>query len=284
MNIFHHLFSNLSYFIYNVSKNLKFKEKNSLRVLMYHDIKKNEYKKFEDQINIIKDDGWKFLHPNELFNLSINKKKIKGKNIILTFDDGFHSNSIIEKKILAKYKIKAAFFIPYNFMKSKNKKEALKFIKKRLKIFDYKAEKDERINMNLNDILILSKKKHVIGFHTKNHIELSKSNSINEVQDEIIGYTSKSFEILINKSKFFSFPFGKLSDFDKRSYFIAKSKFKFIFLGIRGDNNSINLNKRLFFRDNFQLSYNKKMVLSILNGYFDIFYIKKRIKVFNEYL
>ena len=169
-------------------------------------------------------------------------------------------------------------------MKSKNKKEALKFIKKRLKIFDYKAEKDERINMNLNDILILSKKKHVIGFHTKNHIELSKSNSINKVQDEIIGYTSKSFEILINKSKFFSFPFGKLSDFDKRSYFIAKSKFKFIFLGIRGDNNSINLNKRLFFRDNFQLSYNKKMVLSILNGYFDIFYIKKRIKVFNEYL
>ena len=143
------------------------------------------------------------MHPNELFNLSINKKKIKGKNIILTFDDGFHSNSIIEKKILAKYKIKAAFFIPYNFMKSKNKKEALKFIKKRLKIFDYKAEKDERINMNLNDILILSKKKHVIGFHTKNHIELSKSNSINKVQDEIIGYTSKSFEILINKSKFF---------------------------------------------------------------------------------
>ena len=31
------------------------------------------------------------LHPNELLNLSINKK-IKGKNIILTFDDGFHSN------------------------------------------------------------------------------------------------------------------------------------------------------------------------------------------------
>ena len=135
---------------------------------MYHDIKKNEYKKFEDQINIIKNDGWKFLHPNELLNLSINKKKIKGKNIILTFDDGFYSNSIIEKKILTKYKIKAAFFIPYNFMKSKNKKEALKFIKKRLKIFDYKAEKDERINMNLNDILILSKKKHVIGFHTRN--------------------------------------------------------------------------------------------------------------------
>ena len=79
------------------------------------------------------------------------------------------------------------------------------------------------------------------------------------------------YEKLINKSKFFSFPFGKLSDFDKRSYSIAKSKFKFIFLGIRGENNDTNLNKRLIFRDNFQLSYNKKMILSILNGYFDIF-------------
>ena len=111
---------------------------------MYHDIKKEEYKKFEDQINIIKNDGWKFLHPNELLNLSINKKKIKGKNIILTFDDGFYSNSIIEKKILTKYKIKAAFFIPYNFMKSKNKM-ILKFIKRRLKIFDYKVEKMEEL-------------------------------------------------------------------------------------------------------------------------------------------
>ena len=46
---------------------------------MYHDIKKEEYKKFEDQINIIKNDGWKFLHPNELLNLSINKKKLKAK-------------------------------------------------------------------------------------------------------------------------------------------------------------------------------------------------------------
>ena len=138
--------------------------------------------------------------------------------------------------------------------------------------------------MNLNDILILSKKNMLLDFTQKITLNYQNLILLIKLQDEIIGYTSKSFEILINKSKFFSFPFGKLSDFDKRSYFIAKSKFKFIFLGIRGDNNSINLNKRLFFRDNFQLSYNKKMVLSILNGYFDIFYIKKRIKVFNEYL
>ena len=58
------------------------------------------------------------------------KNEIKGKNIILTFDDGFFSNIIFEKEVLSKYKIKAAFFIPYNFMKSKNKNESIKFRKK----------------------------------------------------------------------------------------------------------------------------------------------------------
>ena len=242
-------------------------------------ISKKKNIKNSSQINIIKNDGWKFLHPNELLNLSINKKKIKGKNIILTFDDGFYSNSIIEKKILTKYKIKAAFFIPYNFMKSKNKNDSLKFVKRQLKIFDYKVEKNGRTNMNLDDILILSKKKHVIGFHTKNHIELSKTNSVNKIKDEIIGYTSKSFEKLINKSKFFSFPFGKLSDFDKRSYSIAKSKFKFIFLGIRGENNDTNLNKRLIFRDNIQLSYNKKMIILLfLTDILIFFILRKELK------
>ena len=105
---------------------------------MYHDIKKKEFKSFEQQIKLIKNDGWNFLHPNDLLHLI--KKKIKGKNVILTFDDGFFSNYVIERKIPSKYKIKAAFFIPYNFMISKIKKRKPKFIKKQLKINKYESE------------------------------------------------------------------------------------------------------------------------------------------------
>ena len=249
---------------------------------MYHDIKKKEFKNFEKQIDIIKKDGWKFIHPEELFNYK--KKKFKGKNIILTFDDGFYSNSIVEKKILSKFKIKAAFFIPYNFIKLKRKSDVLKFIKTKLKIPNYKDDSPKRINMNLNDLINLKKNQHVIGFHTKNHIELSKCRSIKKMKDEILGFTETGFDKLINKSKFFSFPFGKLNDVDNRSYSLAKKKYKFIFLGIRGENNDINLEHRLIFRDNIISSYNKKMLLSVINGYFDILYIQKRIKIFKEYL
>lgn len=281
MNIFHYIFSNLTYFIYKLSKLLNLKNKNTLRVLMYHDIKKKEFKFFEQQIKFIKSDGWNILHPNDLFHLR--KNKIKGKNVILTFDDGFFSNYVIERKILSKHKVKAIFFIPYNFMISKNKKDSLKFIKNHLKINKYKGETYKKNNMDLKDVLKLSKNGNVIGYHTRNHIELSKCKSINKLKYEILGYTSKPFERLILKHKFFSFPFGKLDDVDKKSFNYAKKKYEFIFLGIRGENNNFNLTQKIIFRDNFLMSYNKKMTLSILNGYFDILYIFKKIKILNKF-
>ena len=65
---------------------------------MYHDINKNDFSKFEKQIKIFKNDGWKFINPGSLENIL--KKEIVGKKILLTFDDGFFSNYLVEKKIL----------------------------------------------------------------------------------------------------------------------------------------------------------------------------------------
>ncbi len=64
---------------------------------------------------------------------------------------------------------------------------------------------------------------------------------------------------------------------------MQKKKYEFIFLGIRGENNKFNLTQKIIFRDNFLMSYNKKMTLSILNGYFDILYIFKKIKILNKF-
>ena len=43
---------------------------------MYHDINKKDFSKFEEQIKIFKNDGWKFINPGSLKN---NKKEIVGK-------------------------------------------------------------------------------------------------------------------------------------------------------------------------------------------------------------
>ena len=84
-------------------------------------------------------------------------------------------------------------------------------------------------------------------------------------------------------NKFFSFPFGKLSDINDFSYNYAKKKYNFIFLGIRG-NNKENISHNLIFRDNFLSNYNKQMTLSIINGYFDLFYQKKRNLIYKKFL
>ena len=44
---------------------------------MYHDIKKKDFNKFNQQINIIKKDGWNFINPNELYNLRKKKFTVK---------------------------------------------------------------------------------------------------------------------------------------------------------------------------------------------------------------
>ena len=247
---------------------------------MQHDIKKNNFETFSNQLRLIKKDGWNFIDPKKLEYLS--KNKIKGKNVILTFDDGFYSNYVIAKSILKKHNIKAAFFIPYNFMMMKNKKDCLKFIKNRLKIKKYKLDKFKRANMTLNDVIDLNKKNHLVGFHTKNHFELSKCKTNKQLYDEVIGPVNNKFKKIISINKFFSFPFGKADDVSEKSFNIAKNNYKFIFLGIRGENKT-NLEGGFIFRDNLMIKYNDKMILSILNGYFDLFYIFKRRKFLKIY-
>ena len=44
---------------------------------------------------------------------------MKGKNLLITFDDGFKSNFYIAKTILKSLNIKAVFFVPSDFIKIK---------------------------------------------------------------------------------------------------------------------------------------------------------------------
>ncbi len=43
-----------------------------------------------------------FLTPEEFLDYKIKKKKIYGKNLLLTFDDGFFSNITVSQKIFKK--------------------------------------------------------------------------------------------------------------------------------------------------------------------------------------
>ncbi len=247
---------------------------------MYHDIDPKDFNLFESQMLNIKKDGWKFIDPKDLDKISRNN--LKGKNVILTFDDGFYSNILLERNILKKLKIKAIYFIPTNFILMKKKSQCIKFIKNRLKLKNYNNLSLKRINMNLGDIIELDKKKHAIGNHTKSHLDFSKITYTKKMKDEIIEIGNKKLEKMIKKRSFFSYPFGRIQDITSESLKIILNNYKFIFLGIRGNNNKFSLKNKIIFRENVSIHHNKMMYLSILNGYFDFLYLFKRKKIFNK--
>ena len=95
-----------------------FQENNSIRILVYHHIENENFSKFENQIKILKKE-WNFITPNEFENHIKGTKKLSGKNLLLTFDDGFKSNFIVANEILKKLDIKGIFFVPSDFYKNK---------------------------------------------------------------------------------------------------------------------------------------------------------------------
>ena len=142
------------------------KESNVIRILVYHNIEKKYSSRFRDQLKNLKKE-WKFIDAVDFENHLNKKKFLKGKNLLITFDDGFKSNFYIAKTILKSLNIKAVFFVPSDFIKIKKNSNLKTFVKKN--IFDNQTIKDYKKlkNMTTRDLKSLIKDGHTIGCHTK---------------------------------------------------------------------------------------------------------------------
>ena len=259
------IFINILIFLGIIKKKI-----NSLRVLMFHDI--SDLDKFEKIILHLKKE-WKFISPDTFTKISKNKKKIKKKLILLTFDDGFKSNILVANQILSKHKIKAIFFVPFQFVKLKKTLEKKKFIQKNLKV---KNKNNKSYNMNLNDLKSLIKQKHQIGAHTYSHKDLKLLKNMKKLKFEIIFSTNK-FEAQINrKINLFAFNFGRLKNISLSMMKLANKRYDFLFTGVRGQNN---LNSKIIFRDNITLEDNLFDINAYLNGTYDFIYENERKKI-----
>ena len=259
------IFINILIFLGIIKKKI-----NSLRVLMFHDI--SDLDKFEKIILHLKKE-WKFISPDTFTKISKNKKKIKKKLILLTFDDGFKSNILVANQILSKHKIKAIFFVPFHFVKLKKTLEKKKFIRNNLKV---KNKNNKSYNMNLNDLKILIKQKHQIGAHTYSHKDLKLLKNMKKLKFEIIFSTNK-FEAQINrKINLFAFNFGRLKNISLSMMKLANKRYDFLFTGVRGQNN---LNSKIIFRDNITLEDNLFDINAYLNGTYDFIYENERKKI-----
>jgi peptidoglycan/xylan/chitin deacetylase (PgdA/CDA1 family) len=257
-----------------------FRSKNIIRILVYHHVEKKDFKKLNNQLKNLKK-NWNFITPKQFEN-HINKKDIlKGRNLLVTFDDGFKSNFFVEKEVLDKLKIKAIFFVPSDFIKFNSIKKSQKFLNNN--ILDHIKPKDFRKlrNMTADDLKILSKKGHEIGCHTKTHANLGQINDISKLKKEIIK-SSKVLRNLLKKNvKHFAYSYGNYKSMNDKSLKIAFQNYDYIYSCLRG-NNFYNYTNNLIKRDPVYLDSSNDLLKIFLSGFIDLKYFFQLKKLNNK--
>ena len=260
---------------------------NSLRVLIFHDIAPNDYVNFELQMRWLSI-NWNIITPENFSAMISGREKISGKNVLITFDDGFISNRLVAEKILNPLGIKALFFCVSDFINIIDEDEAKTFIKNRICLgWSVENLPNHWKNMKWDDLAALLEQGHTIGGHTKSHARLSEITNDFELEDEIISsadFIESKLGITIDH---FAYTFGDLNSINQKALDIASKRFKYIYSGIRGNNVKNNYS---IYRDaaaiqdnnmNYQI-YSNLLLRSFLEGVADSLYYKNR-KIFQEW-
>lgn len=172
---------------------LGFSKKESIRILMYHQVLpqsiayKNDLivtvENLEEQLIYIKN-NFKTVFFKDLETL----KSIENK-IILTFDDGYYNNLQYLIPLLEKYQLKATIFIPTEFIQNN-------------------LNGSEKVYMNFEEIKSLNPDLVEIALHSHSHKNFSQM-TLSEAEADLL----KNIEILeqneINFTKVLAYPYGK---------------------------------------------------------------------------
>jgi peptidoglycan/xylan/chitin deacetylase (PgdA/CDA1 family) len=189
-------------------------------VLSYHNVQANPKKpsayfissaSFEQQMKYLKDNGYKTVLPDDIYNYYINCTKLPEKPIMLSFDDTRKEHFNIVAPILEKYGFKGTFFIMTVAIGKKN-------------------------YMTTTDIKMLSDNGHCIGHHTYDHQDLRKL-PIKEWNTQIDKPKVKLEKIIGKEVNYLAYPFGLCNDFAAKE--LKKRNFKGAFqLSGRQDKNN----------------------------------------------
>lgn len=244
--------------------------KNSLRVIVYHNIEKKNFNILSNQLSRLKE-KYNFITPKEFEEHILKKKKLLGKNLLLTFDDGFESNYYVEKKILKRLNIKAVFFIPSDFIKLKLKEKSILFIKNNiLNLKNFQSIQNFN-NVSIQNLKYLIKNGHEIGCHTKTHANLGSIKNKKILNSEIRGSKIELQKILNFKIKHFAYTYGNFKSINNESLQLSYSNYQFVYSCLRG-NNFRNKKNSLIKRDPIYLNQNFNLIKIFLSGLIDLRY------------
>ncbi len=236
----HHRILSCGYYPLKVIKSLGqpfgLSSQDSLRVLLYHDIPPSDQTRFASQLHWLSK-SWGFVTAEKFSAMVLGDEPIKGRNLLLTFDDGFASNRVVAEEVLNPMGIKALFFVVSDFMSLQNREDTRNFISKNIQPGSQAKDLPETWgNMSWTDLEALLEQGHTIGAHTKTHARLSNINIEKNLEEEIVSCADILESNLGVTIDHFAYTFGDLASFSEEALIIAKRRFRFIYSGLRGDN------------------------------------------------
>lgn len=208
-----------------------------MRVLVYHsvrDIPKSldplritvPPRLFEKQVKYLLFSGYNIIPIDGILDYLSGRKQITGREIILTFDDGFEDSFEAAFNILRKLGVTATYFLTYNYIGADRqfpccgKEEAYG-----KPISMEKA--GELVSMGMS-----------IGSHTLNHVNLGeKSDDPDMLYEEIAVSRNKLEDKFKTPVKYFAYPFGCKGSYNKATENIVReSGYLAAFTNIFGSN------------------------------------------------
>ncbi|TGL98116.1 polysaccharide deacetylase family protein [Leptospira barantonii] len=273
--------SHLPLKIFNsIGRSLRIKKNSELRVLLYHDIALEDRSRFRSQLEKISE-TWQFVSPQVFEEMIRGEREIIGRNVLLTFDDGYLSNRVVAEEILGPMKIQALFFIISDFVDIQNDEQRKEFISKNIYPDFTPAQVPEHwIPMPWKDLHFLLKQGHSIGSHTRTHARLSKIDSSERLEDEILSSKKKLEGELGIQLKHFAYTFGDLGSFSKQALKIAKENYEFVHTGLRGDNRTSP--SWAIRREAFSTSDSDALMGAIMEGGADLLY-KSKLRIYESW-
>ncbi len=281
MALHHHLMEGLYYplkAVKTIGKSLSISSRNSLSVLIYHEICTKDQPRFVSQLRWLKR-SCKFVSPDQFAALSSGGEPVCGRNLLLTFDDGTASQRRIADEVLKPMGICAVFFVASDWVADKTDDDTLPSVTAR-SISGSDAKKYSRrfTYMMWSDLEALLEQGHLVGSHTATHPRLSEIQTDAELEREIVTSGDTLARRLGVSIEHFAYPFGDVASFSARALAVARRRFRFIYTGLRGDNANSASPSRIW-RDAVTPQDSHALLGAYLEGAADFHYARSRTEL-----
>ena len=258
-----------------VSGRLRKEPSEDLRVLVYHDVDSRLKEQFCGHLKDIQK-NWSFIGPDEFVALFSGDDLVSGRNVHLTFDDGYESNHRIGIQVLPQLGICATFFVIPGFVESSGKGNSQRFISERLFPGELAPDDaDKNLSMSWNQIRELSSCGHEIGSHTMTHPRLSELLDA-EIVKEFVDSKTKIADEIGKVPRQLAITFGDIRSISRRVLVLAYEHYEVVHTSIRGSNRDREPQSTVC-RETGHPWDTKQFVLATLKGTLDIQYRKSRL-------